>query len=160
MEQKNISMEEAVRSIQRWDEKSIKWARFLYDVDWLDPSLYDLVINIAEINVEGACEIVLCALDQQEFKESPGTQSLIDNFVLASRVKVQLAANERTRGLELEVEAEKQVVKITGRVLMGGGIFYWRGEDRIRNDLIEVARTVPGVEKVIVTLEGEAVPVE
>ena len=160
MAQKNISMEEAVRSIQRWDEKSIKWARFLYDVDWLDPSLYDLVINIAEIGVESACEIVLCALDQQEFKESPGTQFLIDDLVLASRVKVQLAANETTRGLELEVEAKKQVLRITGRVLMVGGIFSWRGEDRIRNDLIEVAMAVPGVEKVIVALEGEAVPVE
>ena len=34
MEQKNISMEEAVRSIQRWDKKSIKRASFLYHVDW------------------------------------------------------------------------------------------------------------------------------
>jgi hypothetical protein len=161
MEQKNIGTEEAVRSIQRWDEKSIKWARFLYDVDWLDPSLYDLVINIAQINVESACEIVLCALAQQEFKESPGRQSLIDDLVLASRVKVQLAVHERTRAwLELEVEAKNHVVKITGRILMGGGIFYWRGEDRTRNDIIEVAKTMPGVEKVIVTLEGESVPVE
>jgi hypothetical protein len=153
-------MEEAVRSIQRWDEKSSKWARFPYDVDRPDPSLYDLVITIVEINVESACEIVLRALDQEEFKESPGTQSLMDDFVPAGRVKVQPAANERTRGLEPEVRAEKQVVKIAGRVLTGGGIFSWRGEDRIRNDLIEVAGTVPGVEKVIVALEGEAVPAE
>ncbi len=161
MEQKNISMEEAVRSIRRWDEKSIKWARFLYDVDWLDPSLYDLVINIAQIGTESACEIVLCALDRPEFKESPERQSLVDDLVLASRVRVQLAIHERTRAWsELDVEAKDHVVKITGRVLMGGGIFFWRGEDRTRNELIAVAKTVPGVEKVILAVEGEAVPVE
>ena len=161
MQQKNISMEEAVQSIRRWDEKSVKWARFLYDVDWLDPSLYDLVINIADISMESACEIVLCALNQHEFKEFPGKQSRIDDFALASRVKVQLATYEKTRGwLELEVEAESGVVRITGRVLMAGGILHFRGEDRTRNDLVEVAKTVPGVQKVIVTLEGETVPVE
>jgi osmotically-inducible protein OsmY len=130
-------------------------------VEWLDPSLYDLVINIASISVDSACEIIISALNQQEFKEFPEKQRLIDDFVLASRVKVQLATHERTRAwLDLEVEAEQQVVKITGRVLMGGGIFYWRGQDRTQDELIEVAKAVPGVKKVILALEGEAVPVE
>jgi len=161
MEEKNISPEEAIRSIQQWDERRANWVRFLYDVDWLDPSLYDLVINIASVSVDSACEIVISALNQQEFKEFPEKQRLIDDFVLASRVKVQLATHERTRSwLELEVEAEQQVVKISGRVLMGGGIFYWRGEDRVRDELIGVVKAVPGVKKVIIALEGEAVPVE
>lgn len=161
MEEKNISPEEAIRSIQRWDERRANWVRFLYDVDWLDPSLYDLVINIASISVDSACEIVISALNQPEFREFPEKQRMIDDFVLASRVKVQLATHERTRSwLELEVVAEQQVVKITGRALMGGGIFYWRGEDRVRDELIEVVKAVPGVKKVIIALEGEAVPVE
>ena len=159
MRQKNISMDEAVRSIQRWDERSIKWARFLYNVDWLDPSLYDLVLNVASVSVESACEIVVCALKQQEFKELPGTQKMIEDFVLASRVKLQLAAHERTKGLELEVTAQEGAVKITGQVLMGG-MFSWGGKESIRNDLIEVAKTVPGVQKVMVAVEGRAVPLE
>lgn len=159
MRQKNISIDEANRSIQRWDERSIKWARFLYNVDWLDPSLYDLVINVAGVSVESACEIVICALNQQEFKDFPGKQKMIEDFVLASRVKVQLATHERTKGLELEIAAQEGVVRITGRVLMGG-IFSWGGKESIRNDLIEVAKTVPGVQKVAVSLEGTAVPLD
>ena len=159
MRQKNISMDEALRSIQRWDERSIRWARFLYNVDWLDPSLYDLVLNVASVSVESACEIVTCALKQQEFKEMPGTQKMIEDFVLASRVKLQLAAHERTKGLELEVTAQEGAVKITGQVLMGG-MFSWGGKESIRNDLIEVAKTVPGVQKVMVAVEGRAVPLE
>jgi cytidylate kinase len=159
MRQKNISLDEATRSIQRWDEKSIKWARFLYDVDWLDPSLYDLMVSIAAISVEAACEIVTCALNQQEFGAFMGKEKLIEDFVLASRVKVQLAAHERTKGLDVEVEARAGTVKITGRVLLGG-VFPWGGKESIRNDLIEVSKMVPGVEKVLVSLEGTAVPLE
>lgn len=159
MKQKDISMEEALRAIQRWDERRAKWVRFLYDVDWLDPSLYDLVINIAHLSIESACQLVICAMNQAEFKESPDTQRLIKDFVLASRIKVQLATDERTKGLELEVEAERGVVRIVGRVLLGG-MFHWRGKERTQNDLIEVAKTVPGVQKVLVTLEGTVVPLE
>ncbi len=159
MEEKNISLDEAIRSIQRWDERRAKWVRFLYDVEWLDPTLYDLVINIANMSTESACELVLCALSQKEFKELPETKRLIEDFVLASRVKVVLATHERTKGLEVEVAAREAVVKVTGRVLMGG-IFSWGGKQTIRNDLIEVAKTVPGVQKVTVDLEGTAVPLE
>jgi osmotically-inducible protein OsmY len=117
------------------------------------------MINIASISVEAACEIVTCTLNQQEFGPFMGKQKLIEDFVLASRVKVQLAAHERTKGLDVEVEARNSTIKITGRVLMGG-IFPWGGKESIRNDLIEVSKTVPGVEKVSVSLEGTAVPLE
>ncbi len=159
MKQKDISMAESMRAIQRWDERRAKWVRFLYDVDWLDPSLYDLVINIANLSIESACQVVICVMNQKEFKESPETEKRIKNFVLASRVKVQLAIGERTKGLELEVEAEKGVVRIIGRVFLGG-IFHWQGKERTQNDVIEVAKTVPGVQKVLVALEGTAVPLE
>jgi osmotically-inducible protein OsmY len=84
---------------------------------------------------------------------------MIEDFVLASRVKLQLATHERTKGLELEVTAQEGVVKITGQVLMGG-MFSWGGRESIRNDLIEVSKTVPGVQKVVVAVEGKAVPLE
>ena len=159
MKQKNISLDEATRSIQRWDETRSKWVRFLYNVHWLDPSLYDLMINIANVSMEAACEIIVCTLNQQEFGEFMGKQKLIEDFVLASRVKVQLASHERTKGLDVEVEAMNTTIRITGRVLTGG-IFTWGGKESIRNDLIEVSKMVSGVDKVLVSLEGTAVPLE
>lgn len=159
MKEKNISLDEAIRSIQRWDERRSKWVRFLYDVDWLDPSFYDLVINIANMSTESACELVICALNQKEFKDLPERQQMIDDFALASRIKAQLALNERTRGQELDVQVTKGVAKISGRILTGG-IFHWGGKVSTRNDLVEVAKSVPGVLKVLVDLEERAVPLE
>jgi hypothetical protein len=50
-------------------------------------------------------------------------------------------------------------VRVTGRVLTGG-IFHWAGKESTRNDLVEVAKTVPGVQKVIVDLDERAVPLD
>jgi cytidylate kinase len=158
MNQENLSLEEAVKSIKQMDQSRIKWVRFLYGVDWLDPSLYDLVINIAYINLMTACELILFALQQEPFQEKPDRRDLIKDYVLASRVRVQLAAHERTRGLEVELGSERGVIKITGRILTGG-IFH-RGKETTRNDLIEVAQKVSGVQRVLVEVEESSVPLE
>ena len=158
MKKENINLEEAVKSIKQSDETRIKWVRFLYDVYWLDPSLYDLVINIEYVSLETACELIVCTLRQEQFKEKPENKALIEDFVLASRVKVQLATHERTKGLELEVAAEKGIVKISGKILTGG--IFSRGKQTTKNDLIEVAQKIPGVKQVLIGLEEFPVPLE
>jgi cytidylate kinase len=158
METQTLSYEEAKKAIEKLDEGRIKWTRFLYDVDWRDPSLYDLVINLDAIQIETACELVLCALDQPDFKQSPESQALIEDFLLASQVKTELATNQRTKGLDLEVSADQGSVTITG-TFETGGIFHG-GRHRMRNLLIEVAQNVQGVKKVSIAVEGVPVAVE
>jgi cytidylate kinase len=158
MKLENLTFEEAVKSIKQMDEGRVKWVRFLYDVDWLDPSMYDLVVNVGYLSQETACEVILCTLKQEQFQEKPENQGLLEDFVLASRVKVQLATHERTKGLDLEVEAEKGTVKIRGKIMTGG--FFPRGKQTTRNDLIEVAQKTPGVKQVRIGLEEFTVPLE
>lgn len=158
VKKENINLEESVRSIKQSDESRIKWVRFLYDVYWLDPSLYDLIINIEYISLETACELIVCTLQQEQFRERPEDKALVEDFVLASRIKAQLAVHERTKGLEVDVEAQKGVVKISGKVITGG--IFPRGKKTTKNDLIEVAQKVPGVKQVLIALEEFAVPLE
>jgi cytidylate kinase len=157
-ETQKITPEEALKSIEKMDEGRIKWTRFLYDVDWRDPALYDLVINLDAITIEGACGIIVCALNQPEFAESPDSGAIIEDFVLASRVKHALAAHDYTKGLELEVRAEKGMITISGSFETGG--IFPSGRKRIKNDLTVVAQQVPGVKKVQIGLEDIAVALE
>ncbi len=159
MNEKGVSLDEAMRSIRRWDEKRTKWVRLLYDVDWLDPSLYDLVLNVQNMSDETACEIVALALNREEFKELPEHRSAVEDFLLASKVRMQLAAGDRTRGVEVDVSAKDRVVRIQARVL-SGGMFHWNRGEHARSDLVEVARSVPAVKEVLVSLEETMVPVE
>ncbi len=157
-ETQKITFEEALKTIEKMDESRIKWTRFLYEVDWRDPTLYDLVINLDAITIEGACGILECALNQKEFVESPDSAAIIEDFVLASRVKHALAAHDYTKGLELEVLAEKGIIKISGSFETGG--IFPSGKKRIKNDLTVVAQQVPGVKKVQIGLEDIPVALE
>ncbi len=157
-ETRKISFEEAKKIIEKMEEGRIKWTRFLYDVDWRDPALYDLVINLDAISLESACAVIVCTLNQKEFLESPASKRIIEDFLLASQVKTELAGHDRTKGLELEVWAEKGVVKVTGS-FETGGIFH-SGKQRIKNDLIEVAQKVAGVKEVKIGLADIPVALE
>jgi cytidylate kinase len=150
-ESQNLTLEEAKRKIEKMDEGRIKWTRFLYDVDWRDPALYDLVINLDAINLESAGEIILCALKQAEFEETPASRAILEDFLLASRVKSALSLNERTRGLELEVEVREGAATITGRFETSG--IFPRGKHRIQNDLLTVAQEIPGIRQVKIGLQ-------
>ena len=153
-----ISLEEAKKIIEKMEEGRIKWTRFLYGVDWRDPSIYDLVINLDAISLESACEMIICTLNQNEFKESPESQTIIEDFLLASQVKAELAGNDRTKGLELAVSAEKGKVRISGTFETGG--IFPSGKHRIKNDLDEAARQVPGVKEVHIGLEDRPVALD
>jgi cytidylate kinase len=157
-ENQKVSLEEAKKRIEKMDEGRIKWTRFLYNVDWRDPSLYDLVINLDAITIESTCELIVCALNQASFKESPASRAMIENFLLASQVKAELAADARTKGLELEVSADDGAVAITGRFETGG--IFPGGKHRIKSDLMAVAQQVPGVKKIVLGVEDIPVVVE
>jgi cytidylate kinase len=158
MKLQNISFEEAAKMIERMDEDRIKWTRFLYNVDWRDPALYHLVINLEYISLDTASRIIISALDQPEFKDTPETQKMVKDFALATRVKVHLATHDRTKGLELAVHARDGMVKITGSFLTSG--IFARGKHTIKNDLRQVTKEVNGVKEVEIVVKDVAVPLE
>ncbi|MBI4765168.1 MAG: cytidylate kinase family protein [Deltaproteobacteria bacterium] len=157
-EAQHISLEEGKKTIEKTDEGRVKWTRFLYDVDWRDPSLYDLVINLDSISIESACEMIIGTLNQAEFKESPEAQTIIEDFLLASQVKTALVSHDRTKGLDLEVSAKKGTVIISGTIETGG--IFPSGRHRTKNELIEVARQVDGVKEVLIELADIPVVLE
>jgi cytidylate kinase len=157
-ETQKISVEEAKKTIEKLDESRVKWTRFLYDVDWWDPSIYDLVVNLDALTLEGACEMIVYALSRPEFQETSESQAIIKDFLLASRVKAVLASHDLTKGLELEVKAEKGIIGITGSFQTGG--IFSSGKHRIKKDLIEVARQVEGVKEVRIGIEEFHVALE
>jgi len=67
-ERREISLEEAEREVERSDEDRRRLVERLYNHDWLDPSLYDVVVNTSRIPVERGVEVIeayckLCSLE-------------------------------------------------------------------------------------------------
>lgn len=107
---------EAAAYIQKMDEQRRRWTSFLYGVDWGDPSLYDLVINLEYMTLETACHIISTAARRRCFELTPACLQGLEDLALASKVKAALAVASSTEGLELEVNAEHGVVEIRGKL--------------------------------------------
>ena len=112
--QQELGHKEALAYIEKVDKERRQWVRFLFDVEWDDPHLYDLVLNLSRLSVGTACETIARLTECDEFKPTADSRRAMQNLALASRVRATLARDARTRDVELEVVAEEGVVTITG----------------------------------------------
>ncbi len=115
-ERDGIEAEEAARLIERVDTQRRNWTQFIYGVDWLDPNLYDLTINLQTMNVSTAVEIAAAATQRPEFEPTPASTQAMADLLLASRVRAALAANPDTAAAHITVEADGGNVRLSGRV--------------------------------------------
>ncbi len=156
VEKKRLNEEDAIKYIENIDEKRKRWTRFLYDVDWTDPMLYDVVINLGQISLSTASEMVMSTLDQPEFKDSPEKQEAVRDFALSCRVKTRLALDERTRGVETEVEVKEGKVFVRGRLYTTSALLA-TGVQSTKTHIHEVAKGIPGVRELRVDIFESAI---
>ncbi len=133
--QLKYSRKEALAYIDRMDQDRRKWTKFLYDVDWTDASCYDLVLNLEQMNVQEACDVVCCVSQLKCFEFTPACKRTIDDLALASQVKAHLAMHPSTANFQFNVEAEN------GSVSVAGGIIDPDQSKQIR----KIVQNVPGV---------------
>ncbi len=138
MERQNLSREKAIESIQHIDEKRVKWTRFLYHADWSDPSLHDIIINLEHLGINDACDIVCQIASLDKFKVTPESQKVMDDMLLSTKVRAELAGNEGISDTGIEIEADDGVITIEGTAdsMMDA--------DKIK----ELVRKMPGVKEI------------
>ncbi len=113
-ERLKLSARAAVVHVEKMDQDRRQWSHFLYGVDWGNPALYDLVINLEEITIEQACLMVAALVDQGGFELTPERQAVMNDLALASRVRAAVAANPFTSNLEVDVGASGGAVSVRG----------------------------------------------
>lgn len=138
MERTKLNRKEALEYLRKADEKRIKWTRFLYHVDWHDPSLYDITINLEHISLNNACEILCNVVTMDKFVTSPEWRKTMDDLVLSTEVRAIVAMSKGIADSGLEVSADG------GTVTLAGTAGSLQDADRIR----EIAKAVPGVKAI------------
>ena len=68
MEEKHVSREVAEQMIHRSDHDKRGFVRFAFDEDWLNPQLYDLLLNMDKLSFDSAVKIVVDAAKSDEIK--------------------------------------------------------------------------------------------
>jgi cytidylate kinase len=61
MQREGVKWRPAAHRVRRSDEQRAGYLRRFYNVDWLDPSLYDLVINTDHIPLAAATDMIILA---------------------------------------------------------------------------------------------------
>jgi cytidylate kinase len=115
-ETRGMEAGEAEDEIHRVDKERETWTRFLYGVDLLDPTLYDLTVNLRTLDLDDAVDLAALAASSDRFRPTAESRREMANLVLASRVRAALAGDERTTSAEVEVHAEDGVVALRGRL--------------------------------------------
>jgi len=143
-ERLNLSRSEVIAHIEEMDHDRRRWTQFLYGLDWGDPSLYDLVINLEHVEMEQACRIVVSMLEDGAFAFTPECQATMNDLATSSRVRAALALDPYTLNLEVEVECR-------------GGRIWVRG-DSLDDESAAIRRVAAGVPGVTDVMLEEAAP--
>lgn len=146
MERQSMSRDAAIKHIQRIDDERYKRMRELFDVDWRDPALYDVVLNTQHMGLETAAEVVVSMAQQPDFQPSPQSEKALEDLSVGARVKAALAISPTTSDIPLEVQADSGVVHITGVIT---AIDDGRLEDEVR----AVASGTAGVRSVVIDVQ-------
>jgi len=140
----NVSIRNALQYIKKVDQEREKWTRSLYHLDWNDPSLYDVILNIDHMSFYSACDILCRLATMENYKATAWSHKIINDFALSSHIKAILTTDRSIGDDGIEVTAD-------------GGVVYIGGTVEWIEDINKVERTVSsirGVEKVFSTIQA------
>ncbi len=121
--------------IRRSDHANAARMHEQFGVDWGNPVLFDLVLNLDRMSVDTAVQQIKALLARPEFAETEASRALLAGMALSARVRAALRANESTQSVDVTIESQAGQVLLRGIVLNAGE----------RAAAEQVAAAVPGV---------------
>ncbi len=140
MAEDHVSREVAEKIMERSDRDRSGFIRFAYGEDWLNPRLYDLILNTDKMSVNAAAMMVIDAAKSDEMKAC-GVDSVHALGKLSLQRKIESALLEEgalNPHLFVAVE-EMDLVRVYGVA----------GSDEEKQLIEKTVRAVPGVKKVV-----------
>lgn len=114
MSDKGLDRSHAIKFIKQADEARAKWTQFLFHTDLLDPSLYDMVINLEHTSLAGACELVCSAASKEHFRPTAASRKALEDLCLKSRIVARMTAEKTISNEKLEVQVSDGIVMLEG----------------------------------------------
>ena len=135
MQRMGLSRDEAARRIRDADEQRLLWGRQIFDADINNPDLYDLVINLDQVSLETAANLI-AEIMKGKTKDSDG-ESLreFQDFTLEKKVKAALFFNSPYTPDTAHVTVKNGEVSLRGN----------RAFETNRDKVIEFVGQIPGV---------------
>src|SRR5918912_388834 len=130
-----LSRDRARDLIRSSDRDAAGYMRYLFNIDWLEPHHWDMVINTGRFSVSETVEIVVAIVESGALEPSALDRQRLANLSLASRVEATVLVDPTVWVNGLKVVAQEGRVRVEGEVITE--------EDR---DAVEqVVRAIDGV---------------
>jgi cytidylate kinase len=100
--------------VRRADQEKVGRLRYLFDVDWRDSTLYDLVLDTERLTTEAAVDLLVKLAQRPELVATAESRQAVRDRALASRVLAALAADGETRKYRITVDADQGVIRLEG----------------------------------------------
>jgi cytidylate kinase len=113
MARMNLSLKKAKDYIQQTDEDIRRWIRTIYNEDSKDPSLFDVTINAENLSVESAATSIMQMAQLPEFQPTSASAQTLSDLLLASRCRLALGQDEKTRNAKVAVTANEGHISAT-----------------------------------------------
>lgn len=139
-----LSPDTALKMIEKSDSELKSFLDFLFQIDWNDLSLYDLVVNVDKLGIDAAAEMIVNLAQTEHIQEcSLSALDSMEKLSLLKRVETAVFKdNINPQELAIEVP-EAGVVKLVGVI----------NPMRTVAGVTELVRSVPGVKKVVCEAE-------
>jgi len=111
MEEKEVTRELAEKIIAQSDHDKRSFIRYVYDEDWLNCRLYDLIINTDKLSIESSVKMIIEGARSEEIK-SCGIDSIriLENLSIRRRIESELIeAGLMKPHIFFEVEGDKEI---------------------------------------------------
>lgn len=149
----NVTKEAAAEVIENEDKNRTDWTRYLYKMDIHDAKLYDIVINIGNLTIEDACEIICVAARSNSYRTTDESKQVVEDLAISSRLRAALLplcdAEVFVKNGDVHVKVAAQKRTKTGYA--SPALQQHIGE-AYQNDLTrqinEITLNIPGVNKV------------
>lgn len=134
----DLSEKDAERHIAKIDGHRAKWTKYLYGVAWDDPLLYDAILNLEKMGVEGAIDLLADLARSGQFEWTDALRARASDQSLCAQVWSELAKVPETRITDLEIDAEGGVVVLRGNAR----------SDELRRMVVEAAEKVSDAQEI------------
>ena len=125
----------AEAEIRRSDHAHAARMNELFGVTWLDPLLFDMVLNTDRLSVDACVQQIRTLVARPEFAPTPQSQALLEGLALQARVRSALRADDAARHVDITIDASAGQLTLRGVVLNAAE----------RDAAARVAGSVPGV---------------
>jgi len=111
-----IDQKEAIRIINRIDERRARWSRFLHQTEVDDISSFDMIIDLSRRSIPDAYEMIYSTVKLPQFSPTPESRKIIESFTRAAQLRVKIAMDTDIIDDEIEVEINDGMLNVKGAV--------------------------------------------